>query len=144
MAAEGARRAADRPPPPMFDATPSRGFDDSIDGFRGAADEWPGDEGDFFYDVKAETTPNGREAAPGGGGAATGVGSREAVDGFARGEEEDEEEEEEEEAVNRRVRTFAGVVKESLARVGRAASAGDVDAEVAALINRLRRLAAER
>jgi len=47
-------------------------------------------------------------------------------------------------AVNRRVRTFAGVVKESLARVGRAASAGDVDAEVAALINRLRRLAAER
>ena len=62
----------------------------------------------------------------------------------AEEDEEDEEEEEEEEAVNRRVRTFAGVVKESLARVGRAASAGDVDAEVAALINRLRRLAAER
>ena len=143
LAAEGARRAADRLPPPMFDATPSRGFDDSIDGFRGAADEWPGDEGDFFYDVKAETTPNGREAAPGGGERRRGAGSREAVDGFARDEEEDEEEEEEE-AVNRRVRTFAGVVKESLARVGRAASAGDVDAEVAALINRLRRLAAER
>ena len=113
----------------MFDATPSRGFDDSIDGFSGAANEWPGDEGDFFYDVDVE---------PGGPG---GAGSREAVDGFAR---DDEEEEEEEEAVNRRVRTFAGVVKESLARVGRAASAGDVDAEVAALINRLRRLAAER
>ena len=127
----------------MFDATPSRGLDDSsIDGFRGAADEWPGDEGDFFYDVEVGTTPNGRAAAP-GGRAAAGDGSREAVDGFARDEEE-EEEEEEEEAVNRRVRTFAGVVKESLARVGRAASAGDVDAEVAALINRLRRLAAER
>ena len=100
------------------------------------------DEGDFFYDVEMGTTPNGR-AAPGGGERRRGgAESREAVDGFAR--DEDEEEEEEEAAVNRRVRTFAGVVKESLARVGRAASAGDVDAEVAALINRLRRLAAER
>ena len=128
----------------MFDATPSRGFDDSsIDGFRGAADEWPGDEGDFFYDVEVGTTPNGRAAAPGGGERRRGTESRETVDGFARDEDE-EEDEEEEAAVNRRVRTFAGVVKESLARVGRAASAGDVDAEVAALINRLRRLAAER
>jgi len=129
LAAEGGARRAARSPP-MFDATPSRGFDDSIDGFSGAANEWPGDEGDFFYDVDVE---------PGGPG---GAGTREAVDGFARDEEE--EEEEEEEAVNRRVRTFAGVVKESLARVGRAAGAGDVDAEVAALVNRLRRLAAER
>ena len=146
LAAEGParRRGADRAPPPMFDATPSRGLDDSsIDGFRGAADEWPGDEGDFFYDVEVGTTPNGRAAAPGGGERRRGTESRETVDGFARDEDE-EEDEEEEAAVNRRVRTFAGVVKESLARVGRAASAGDVDAEVAALINRLRRLAAER
>ena len=50
---------------------------------------------------------------------------------------------EEEDDVNRRVRGFADVVKESLARVGRAGTTEDVDAEVAALINRLRRFAAE-
>ena len=48
-----------------------------------------------------------------------------------------------EDDVNRRVRGFADVVKESLARVGRAGTTEDVDAEVAALINRLRRFAAE-
>jgi hypothetical protein len=48
-----------------------------------------------------------------------------------------------EDDVNRRVRGFADVVKESLARVGRAGTTEDVDTEVAALINRLRRFAAE-
>ena len=90
-----------------------------------------------------ERRRTGERRHRGGGERRRGTESRETVDGFARDEDE-EEDEEEEAAVNRRVRTFAGVVKESLARVGRAASAGDVDAEVAALINRLRRLAAER
>jgi hypothetical protein len=58
-------------------------------------------------------------------------------------DEEEEEEAEAEDDVNRRVRGFADVVKESLARVGRAGTTDDVDTEVAALINRLRRFAAE-
>jgi hypothetical protein len=57
--------------------------------------------------------------------------------------DEEEEEDNDEDDVNRRVRGFADVVKESLARVGRAGTTEDVDAEVAALINRLRRFAAE-
>ena len=111
----------------MFEPTPSREFLDAAWKRSGdhAPDEWPGDEGDFFYDVTQ---------TPGGDGTSKAA----AVD-----EEEEEEAEEEEDEVNRRVRGFADVVKESLARVGRAGTTDDVDTEMAALINRLRRFVAE-
>jgi hypothetical protein len=128
LAADGARRAVarERKPPSVFEPTPSREFRDAAWKRSGdhAPDEWPGDEGDFFYDVTQ---------TPGGAGTSKAA----AVD------EEEEEEAEAEDDVNRRVRGFADVVKESLARVGRAGTTEDVDAEVAALINRLRRFAAE-
>ena len=131
LAADGARRAVarERKPPSVFEPTPSREFLDAAWKRSGdhAPDEWPGDEGDFFYDVTQ---------TPGGGGTSKAA----AVD---EEEEEEEEAEDEEDEVNRRVRGFADVVKESLARVGRAGTTDDVDTEVAALINRLRRFAAE-
>ena len=127
LAADGARRAVarERKPPSVFEPTPSREFLDAAWKRSGdhAPDEWPGDEGDFFYDVTQ---------TPGGGGTSKAA----AVD-------EEEEAEEEEDEVNRRVRGFADVVKESLARVGRAGTTDDVDTEMAALINRLRRFVAE-
>ena len=127
LAADGARRAVarERKPPSVFEPTPSREFLDAAWKRSGdhAPDEWPGDEGDFFYDVTQ---------TPGGDGTSKAA----AVD-------EEEEAEEEEDEVNRRVRGFADVVKESLARVGRAGTTDDVDTEMAALINRLRRFVAE-
>ena len=128
LAADGARRAVarERKPPSVFEPTPSREFRDAAWKRSGdhAPDEWPGDEGDFFYDVTQ---------TPGGAGTSKAA----AVD------EEEEEDDNDEDDVNRRVRGFADVVKESLARVGRAGTTEDVDTEVAALINRLRRFAAE-
>ena len=49
----------------------------------------------------------------------------------------------ESERLNRRVRGFAGALRDSLVSVGRARSDADVRAECAALIDRLRRFTAE-
>ena len=66
LAAEGARRAADRAPPPMFDATPSRGFDDS----RSTASAAPRTSGPGTRGTSSTTSRRKRrrtgERAPGG------------------------------------------------------------------------------
>ena len=149
--ARAAERSA-RPPPPLFDATlanpPAAAEEEDPEAWLGAAD--------YFYEDETDEDAL-PEGVPGSGarGRLEGyvpvpvspcespLASARTPSGARGGGRSPAAPDPESERLNRRVRGFAGALRDSLVSVGRARSDADVRAECAALIDRLRRFTAE-